>query len=176
MITEKKFRGHGWIILLLFVCLLIDGTLTQTLAQFIMTGTFYGVPHLTLMALVMTALLLPEEVYIVPIAIGFGLIFDSYYTGMLGVNTLLWPLIVYVVRQVAPVIPKKPFYLGSVMVIVLTVTAVADYAINQFLGVANGSVIILIANHIGPGLMVNVILFAIAYLPLHRILINLRID
>lgn len=176
MLEDKKFTRHGWVLLMLLVTLLLDGVIAQTCAQFVMAPTFTGVPQLTLIALIMTALLLPEETYIVTIAAVFGLIFDSYYTGMLGINTLLWPLLIYLVRQLGPVVPKSPFYIGAVVVIALTVFTLANYAVNVFLGFTTADVTTLIANHVGPGLIVNLILFALAYLPLRRILINLSID
>ncbi|MFD1393010.1 rod shape-determining protein MreD [Lacticaseibacillus jixianensis] len=176
MLEDKKFTRHGWVLLLLAATLLLDGVIAQVGAQFVMAPTFTGVPQLTLIALIMTTLLLPEEEYIVPIAALFGLIFDSYYTGMLGVNTMLWPLLVYVVRQLSPVVPKSAFYIGAVVVIVLTLFTFANYAVSRFWGFAQVDATVLIASHVGPSLIVNLILFAAAYLPLRRILINLRID
>ena len=176
MLKDKKFTKHGWVLLLLLVTLLLDGVIAQVFAQFVMSPTFTGVPQLTLIALIMTTLLLPEEEYIVAIAAVFGLIFDSYYTGMLGVNALLWPLLVYVVRQLGPVVPKSPFYIGALVVIVLTLFTLANYAVNRFLGFAQVTATTLIANHLGPSLIVNLVIFALAYLPLRQILISLRID
>ncbi|MFD1441895.1 MULTISPECIES: rod shape-determining protein MreD [Lacticaseibacillus] len=176
MLKDKKFTKHGWVLLLLLVTLLLDGVIAQVFAQFVMSPTFTGVPQLTLIALIMATLLLPEEEYIVAIAAVFGLIFDSYYTGMLGVNALLWPLLVYVVRQLGPVVPKSPFYIGALVVIVLTLFTLANYAVNRFLGFAQVTATTLIANHLGPSLIVNLVIFALAYLPLRQILINLRID
>ncbi len=50
---------------------------------------------------------------------------------------------------------------------------VASYAANHFIGYGSASVVMLIANHLGPGLTVNLILFVIVYGPLHRLLMNL---
>ncbi|WP_262314729.1 rod shape-determining protein MreD [Lacticaseibacillus parakribbianus] len=175
MLTDPVFKGHGWVALVLAVALLLDGTLAQVLAQWLMVPAFTGVPQLTLMALVMIALVLPDEAYIVAIAAVVGLIADSFYTGMLGVNLLLWPLLVYVVRQIEPLIPKTALYVGAVVILTLITYIVANYFVARFLGATSVGLIPLIARHVGPGLTVNLILFALVYAPLARLLKSLRI-
>lgn len=174
MITERRFTGHGWLVLLIFVALLADGVLSQVLSQWIMVPTFTGVPQLTLMCMIMITLFVPKEKYIVIIAAIAGLVFDSFYTGMLGITALLWPLVVFLVRQVQPLVPRSPLFVGAVMVISITVFQAADYMMNRFVGYGTGSLVTLIANHLAPGLLINVILFALIYLPLRRLLLNLN--
>lgn len=174
MQSEKSFSGHGWVALILFVALLADGTLTQLFAQFIMKPTFTAVPQLTLLALVMITLFLPEERYIVPIAAVTGLIFDSFYTGMLGIMALIWPLLIYILHSLRDNVPHSPLYVGAVVVITLTADEFAEYAMSRFIGYGTTNVTTLIASHLGPGLLINIVIFALGYLPLSRLLINLN--
>ncbi|WP_125703078.1 rod shape-determining protein MreD [Lacticaseibacillus daqingensis] len=176
MQNDKPFTGHGWVALILLVAMLLDGTLSQVLAQWLMTPTFTGVPQLTLIALLMIALALPEEDNIVIIAGVTGLVFDSFYTGMLGVHMLLWPLLVYVIRQLAPLVPRGALYVGSVVIIALTVYLGAYYFVSRFLGFTAAAPVDLIAHHMGPGLAVNLVLFAVIYAPMMQVLNRLRPD
>ena len=110
MLNEKHFTGHWWIISILLLLLLIDGSLASVLAQWIMRPSFMGTPQLTLLGLVMVTLLVPEEKYTTWIAALIGLIFDSFYTGILGVNALLFALVIYIVRQIRPCIPHTAVF------------------------------------------------------------------
>ncbi|MFD1430928.1 rod shape-determining protein MreD [Lacticaseibacillus mingshuiensis] len=174
MQQDKVFTGHGWVALLLFVVLLLDGVLSQTFGQWFMRPGFTAVPQLTLITLIELALLLPVEKYTVPIAAVTGLIYDSFYTGLLGVNALLWPLLIYCVVQARPAIPRKFLMIFFITVITLTVYSLANYVINLFLGYGTSNMVYLLARHLGPSLLVNAGLFFISYLPLRRILLNLK--
>ncbi|QVI35732.1 rod shape-determining protein MreD [Lacticaseibacillus chiayiensis] len=173
MLNEKHFTGHWWIISILLLLLLIDGSLASVLAQWIMQPSFMGIPQLTLLGLVMVTLLVPEEKYTTWIGALIGLVFDSFYTGILGVNALLFALVIYIVRQIRPYIPHTAVFVGMVYIIALLLYSIANYFVNHFIGYGNSGVVTLIANHLGPGLTVNLILFVIVYGPLHRVLINL---
>lgn len=173
MLNEKHFTGHWWIVLLLLLLMLIDGSLASVLAQWIMRPNFMGTPQLTLLGLIMITLFVPEEKYITWIAAIIGLLFDTFYTGILGVNALLFPLVIYTIRQIRPYIPRTPVFVGMVYIIGLLLYGIANYIMNRFIGFGTGNVVMLIANHLGHGLTVNLALFVIVYGPLHRLLDNL---
>ncbi|MFD1483706.1 rod shape-determining protein MreD [Lacticaseibacillus baoqingensis] len=174
METKHRFTKHGWIALILFVALLLDGVLSLVLGQWLLTPQFSGVPQLTLITLLMIVLFLPEEPYVVLFAVGFGLLFDVVYTGILGITALLWPLIVYIAVQLRGFVPRSPLFVGALVVIAVTMFTVFDDMMNRLIGYGTGSLVTLISVHLGPALLVNVIGFAIVYLPLSRILINLK--
>lgn len=174
MQTQRPFTGHGWVVLLLFVVLLLDGVLSLVLGQWLLTAQFSGVPQLTLITMLMVVMFLPEEHYIVLYAVAFGLLFDVVYTGILGINALIWPLIVYIAVQLRPYVPRSPLFIGALVVIAVTIFSVANYAMNEMIGYGPDSIVLLVSAHLGPSLVVNLVGFAIVYLPLSRLLINLR--
>ncbi|MCI1985988.1 MAG: rod shape-determining protein MreD [Lactobacillus sp.] len=174
MQTEHPFTGHGWIALLLFVALLLDGVLSLVLGQWLLTPQFSGVPQLTLITLLMIVIFLPEEQYVVVFAVGFGLLFDVVYTGILGITALLWPVIVYIAVQLRRYIPRSPLFVGALVVIAVTLFVAFNDVLNQLIGYGTSAFVLLVTAHLGPALLVNVVGFAIVYLPLSRILINLK--
>ncbi|WP_407891708.1 rod shape-determining protein MreD [Lacticaseibacillus sp. N501-2] len=174
MQTKRPFTGHGWVLLILFVALLLDGVLSLVLGQWLLTPQFSGVPELTLIALLMTVIFLPDEQYIVWYAVGFGLLFDMIYTGIIGINALIWPLIVYIAVQLRQFVPKSPLFVGALVVIAVTIFCLANDVMNEFIGFGTTNFVTLVAVHMGPSLLVNLVGFAIVYLPLSRLLINLK--
>ncbi|QFQ91087.1 rod shape-determining protein MreD [Lacticaseibacillus manihotivorans] len=174
MQTKRPFTGHGWVLLILFVALLLDGVLSLVLGQWIMTARFSGIPELTLITLLMIVIFLPDEPYIVLYAVGFGLLFDMVYTGIIGINALIWPLIVYIAMQLRQFIPKSPLFVGALVVISVTIFCIADDLMNEFIGFGTTNFATLVSVHMGPSLLVNLVGFAIVYLPLSRLLINLK--
>ncbi|WP_390408264.1 rod shape-determining protein MreD [Lacticaseibacillus jixiensis] len=174
MQTEHPFTKHWLVGLILFAALLLDGVLSLVLGQWLMTAQFVGVPELTLMTMLMMVVFVPDEHYIVWFAVGFGLLFDVMYTGVLGVNALIWPLIIYIAKVLREYIPRSPLFVAALVVIAVTLYGIANYAMNQLIGYANSNVANLIAVHLGPTLLVNLVGFAIVYLPLSRLLINLK--
>ncbi|WP_054749284.1 rod shape-determining protein MreD [Lacticaseibacillus thailandensis] len=173
---EKRFTRHWVAIVTVYLAVLLDGALSHVLGQWIMRPTYTGVPQLTLLSLVLVVIFVPQETWTMAIAIGAGLITDCFYTGILGVNTFIIPLIVFVVMQVRPIIPRKWLFVWAVCVIAETLQEVANYVVALMLGSTTASVGALISEHIAPGLTVNIILFAIIYYALSRLLVKLTQD
>ncbi|WP_462400747.1 rod shape-determining protein MreD [Lacticaseibacillus pantheris] len=173
---EKKFTRHWVAIATVYLAVLLDGALAHVLGQWIMRATYTGVPQLTLLSLVLVVVFVPQENWVMPIAIGAGLITDFFYTGILGVNTFILPLIVFLVTQVRPIVPRRWLFVWAVFVIAVTISEVASYVVAMMLGSTTASVGALITQHIAPGLTVNIILFAIMYYGLSRLLVKLTQD
>ncbi|KRM72494.1 rod shape-determining protein MreD [Lacticaseibacillus brantae] len=174
MQLERTFKKHWVAPLILFIALVLDGALTQLLEQWTMTPTFTAPSQLTLLALMMIVIFLPNENWIMGYAVLTGLVYDSFYTGILGVSTLLMPLVVYLIEQIRPYILRSPVFVGIVAVITLTVFEFANYIMNQVLGFANVGLAAMIANHLGPGLILNLVLLFIGYWPMSRLLLKLN--
>jgi len=87
---------------------------------------------------------------------------------------LLMPLVVYLIEQIRPYILKSPVFVGIVAVITLTVFEFANYIMNQVLGFANVGLSTMIADHLGPGLILNLVLLFIGYWPMSRLLLKLN--
>ena len=60
----------------------------------------------------MVAFVLPEETNLSWYAVGIGLLYDLYYTGMIGMYLFVLPLIIYIVRYLKQYIPDSPFFIG----------------------------------------------------------------
>ncbi|MCG4281402.1 rod shape-determining protein MreD [Lacticaseibacillus saniviri] len=170
---QKPFQKHWIAPVFLLVAMIVDGVISQVFAQWLLHPNYTAVPELTLLMLVMLTILLPDENWMVAIAAITGLVFDSFYTGILGINALLMPLVVYVVQQLTPYIFRSALFIGIMDIITLTLFSSADFVMNSFLGYTDVGFTTFIAQHLGPNLLLNMILFVLVYWPLSRLLINL---
>ena len=169
----KKFRGYHWLVLIVIVASLLDSTIAASFAQWIMQPQFMGVPQLVLQSLLLMVLIGPALSFDLPLAAVAGLLVDMWTTGLIGVHLLVWPLTLYLLKQVKPYVPNSPLFHWLVMLMTLFIAMLGEMVINQLFGYVPLSASDWVAERVAPGFIVNTIIFMISYLPLRRILLNL---
>ena len=87
----------------LFVALFLDGSISNVFASKLFSYPYASVIHLVLLWIVFAVFLDDRDNLSVGIWSAFvGLVFDWYYTGILGVYMIGLPLVVYLCRQIKP--------------------------------------------------------------------------
>lgn len=81
----------------LFLAMFLDGGLTQVFAKYMFTNTMAMESRLVLLFIVMAVCYGNVEHLVMWSAI-VGLFYDMFYTGILGVFTMILPLMVYVTK------------------------------------------------------------------------------
>lgn len=175
-VNEKPFTRHWLAFVVLLIALCLDGSLSHVLGQWTMQPQNTGVPQVTLMALVLLGIFVPRESWLLGWSVPFGLMYDSYYTGILGVYTFIFPLLVYLLIQMRPYIPRTWPFVLAIYVILLTARAVLDYIVAVFMNETTINLIQMVTQHLGPAFEINLILFAIIYYPCSRLLVKLGSD
>lgn len=171
--NEKPYTKHWVAAVYLFVMMLLDGTLTQVLATWSSSAAGPGIPQVLLMGLIFVAIFVPDENWVVPMAIIMGLLMDMFYTGIVGVNTFILPIITYCVRQLRPYIAHTSVVTWGVFIISVAVQMYGEYVLLHFMGQVDVSTKLMITQHLAPSLTVNIILFVILYFPCTRLLVKL---
>ncbi|WP_127848872.1 rod shape-determining protein MreD [Lacticaseibacillus hulanensis] len=173
MMNDKPYTRHWVAAVFLFVALLLDGTMTQVLATWSTSPAGPGVPQIMLMVLVFIALLVPEENWVVAMAIVAGVLMDMFYTGVIGVDALILPLITYLVRSLRPYVAHSGVVAWGIFIIAMAVRMYAEYLLLHFMGQTVVTTKLLITQHLAPSLTVNIIIFMIIYFPCTRLLVKL---
>lgn len=174
--NDKPFTKHWLSAIFLLIAFFLDGSLMQSLGQFLLRGPYVALPQMLTLGFVLLALFVRQETWLVPFAILFGLFVDSYYSGILGVETLILPLVVYFIVILRDYLPATwPFALG-LFIIALMAQSLLDYAIAALMNVTTISLTTFIVQHVGPTFNLNVILFAISYYPCTRLLVKLETE
>ncbi len=175
-VNEKPFTRHWLAFVVLLLALCLDGSLSHVLGQWTMMPMNTGVPQLTLLAFVLIGVFVPRESWLLGWSVLFGLIYDSYYTGILGVHAFIFPALVYLMLMIRPYIPRTWPFVLALYVILLTVSGVMNYVFAIFINETTIDVLQMVAQHLGPSFEINLILFAILYYPCSRLLVKLSTD
>ncbi len=171
--NDKPFTRHWVSAIFLFIALLLDGTLMQVLSTWSSRISGPGAPQILLMVLVLIAIFVPDESWVVPMALVFGLLMDMFYTGVIGVSALVLPLITYCVRQLRPYVAHTGIVTWAIFIIAMSSRLFGEYALMSVMSLTNLSFVDMVTQAWAPGLTVNVILFIIIYYPCTRLLVKL---
>jgi len=142
----------------LLALLLLDNQLTEMMRSFNIGG-FQPVSHLFLIALMYTTLK-HQWSYLFIMTLAFGIIYDSYYNGVLGIAAALFPLTALFVYEIGETVFVNRwtrfvtviiivFFFDSASTLIAAVTQLADIDFTHF-----------VIYQLAPSLLVN-ILFAL---------------
>jgi len=148
------------IVSLIFVFML-EGVITAYFNNTLFTSVGYVVPRFTVILLVMFAFYLsPNHIYILSLIIGF--LYDSYYTGYLGIYMASFCLISYLVIGVRDMFKSTVLTHGLIGILMVTLLEIMTYWIFRILGIANIEVSVFLAERLGATLLFNgIFLFAL---------------
>ncbi|MFC6171776.1 rod shape-determining protein MreD [Loigolactobacillus jiayinensis] len=168
-----RLREKIWLNVLLVFLMLLDGSLS-----YIFGGTLHRYPDTMIIRLLVLGLVLvyffaPDFPHLLWIALILGLFYDSFYTGILGVYTFLFPLILLLTRWIAQFFTPAPLVIGAIYLIDLTALESCVYGMNTFMGLTTMSLSDFIPDILGPTLALNLVLFIFLYLPLRQLILKL---
>lgn len=153
------------------LCLLaffLDGSLKSSIHSF-NSPTFQVSIQLLLMVFVMLELRNQSKSnYMFWYALVLGILYDSYYSGVFGLYTIVFPLTEMIVKAIKRIIPDSLLFEWSAYFIVLTLSMIYLYFVGKFLGVTDVNFIHFIAYWLWPSLLINSIFFVILYIPLSK--------
>lgn len=150
----------------LFLALFLDGALSGHWANYLFTQTTFMESRLVLLWLVM-AVCYSDARHIFVWATVAGLLFDSYYTGILGLFTVMLPLIVYLTREIMKYFTPSFIVVLLIYLIDITVLTILFYWANVLIGFTSVSIADFIGQNLGPTLIYNLACYVILFMPLH---------
>ena len=108
------------------------------------------------------------------IAILFGLLFDSYYVGVLGIYVALFPIIVYITEKLTKVLHPNPIVVGMMFIIDLSLVETTLYFFYTILKETTMDFNTFMVERLGPTLLLNVVIFIFLYYPLQKLMMKLE--
>ena len=134
----------------LFLAMFLDGGLTQVFAKQMFTNTMAMESRLVLLFIVMAVCYGNVEHLVMWSAI-VGLFYDMFYTGILGVFTMILPLMVLLIYLID-----------------ITIVTFLFFWANSLVDFTDATITDLIGRTLGPTLIYNLAWFVVLFLPLEH--------
>ena len=147
----------------LFLAMFLDGGLTQVFAKQMFTNTMAMESRLVLLAVCYG-----NVEHLVMWSAIVGLFYDMFYTGILGVFTMILPLMVYVTKYMFQFFTRSFIVVLLIYLIDITIVTFLFFWANSLVDFTNATITDLIGRTLGPTLIYNLAWFVVLFLPLEH--------
>ncbi len=149
----------------------LDGTVSNILSVQMFTTHAAIESRLMLLWFVMAVFYGGERVrHIYVWAFFCGLLFDVYYTGFLGIMTIILPFIVYLNVETAQYFERMPFIMVLLIYLIdVTILTALNYFAFSLIGQAGAQFSELVMRVLWPTLVYNIALFVILFIPVRKV-------
>lgn len=167
-VIQMKYIPTKWLhFFVVFVAMLLDGSIALNAAPVLYHQPMFASPFLTLIVLLIPIIGGMQNQFSLRVlygtAAGAGLLFDLFYNGIVGIAMIGFPLAVWIALVV-----KKYFEtnFGSAVLtwfISLSFYLVFDYLAFGIINLANANITDFILFHLFPTLLVNLLMLLVVY-------------
>lgn len=169
MMGQNRAYRHVYIIpVLLYVSLILDGVLMHLLANQFISQQYVLTPRLVLLLFVLFTVFFPKQPLFL-YSLLFGIVYDSFYSGILGPYAAGLAAITYVIKRIQSHIVPSPAILIVLYTLAIGYLEIFIFGMYRFLGVTNISFQLFLSMRLGPTLLLNIIFFIILYYPIYRL-------
>lgn len=168
--VQNRSLHHTYLLpLVIYLLLMLDGFLLNVFAKQFLNEDYTLVPHLVLLGFVLFSFYFPKQpmqLY----AIAFGLLFDSYYTGILGVYIVAFSVVVYLIKSIQRHLSENVFVV--VLLFILSIILVDSFVFGFYsvVGITQMDFSTFAAVRLGPTLVLNIAFFIVGYYPLVKLI------
>ncbi|WP_429970693.1 rod shape-determining protein MreD [Fructilactobacillus sp. Tb1] len=163
----KKSKQRLLFIIGLFISFYLEGTLMHVF-PFILAGKFPMVPYLTITWLIYTVLFSDpnQNLHLYWWAFGIGLLYDSYYIGVLGIYTVIFPVVILVTKLILEYVDENIYGSTMIYLIDIIIVLVLGYIGGRMSHLVYFSGVHFFAYAFGPTLLLNLVIFLLLYFPI----------
>ena len=166
-IKNRKIFGQVLFILIAFY---LDGLMKWAFLNNMNRGTVIILPQLMLMAIVMLTMRIEDRRQLIIYGAVFGVIYDSYYYGIIGLYTVLLPLLMVGIDHFRFLLIKNNMgYDLSIYFLALTFLQSGIYLLEKLLQQTSTDALDFITFTLGPTLLWNILVFFLLYVPLAKL-------
>ena len=167
--SQNRSLNHAYLIpIFLFSALILDGVLMNLFAGQFITANYILTPRLFLLVLVLFTLLFPKQPLFL-YALLFGVIYDSYYAGIIGLYAAGFALVIYLLKKVQKYL--NPSVLISLLLFVFSQSFLESFifACYSMLGYTQLTFENFVSLRLGPTLLLNILFFIAVYYPFYKL-------
>lgn len=171
----KKTRILLFVPLTLLIALLFDGIIASVFSTQLYTSTSDMVSRLIVICIVLFSFYVDRKDMIL-FGILFGLLYDSYYVGILGPYTSLFPIIIYLSDKIRKILNPNLLVLVMIVIIHLSLIETLLFGFYSVIDLTTTDISTFLANRLGPTLLLNSIFLLVLYYPLKKTAIAIMQD
>ncbi|GKT03505.1 rod shape-determining protein MreD [Furfurilactobacillus sp. WILCCON 0119] len=163
-------RLRWYFIIGLFVCVFLDGAVSQQMANQLFRHSTSMVPEFTALWL-MAAAFFEDDIHMPTywFAVVAGIIFDIFYMGYWGIYVFIFPVIVWLAKTLRRYLPVNLFATLLVCFLGFALQSLLSWIAFQIIGVTSASLADFLVVALAPTLAFNEIMVLIFYLPLRQL-------
>lgn len=154
----------------LFISLFLDGSLSNVWAKLFFSYPYSMMSELVLLWLVLSYYFEEDiEIPLIPFAALAGIVFDVYFTGILGLDIFLFPLIVELTKILSRYFSQS--FLTIIMIFFIDIVAFVTltYWAYSLVGITHMNLGDYLVYTLAPTLALNLVYFVILYWPIQAI-------
>lgn len=165
MITKRKYLSYSLPIILFFM-MLIDGHVSNALLK------IFAVPmdftSNLLLLFLMFATFQMEKTYLVITSGIIGILYDSYFYNVVGINFILLPLIVLVMYALFEHVYPTTFTLILSFIVFVTALSIGRVLLLSVFKLTDTTILDFLARTLAPTLVLNILLTSALAVPLKK--------
>ena len=168
MVQNRSLHHTYFIPLVLYVLLILDGFLINAFPGQFVSEEYIRVPPLALFGFVLFSYYFPKQpmqLY----AVLFGLLFDSYYSGILGVYAVAFAVIVYFVKKMQRFLAENVFVLALLFIVAIVMVDSFVFGFYSLMDITQLDFSAFASERLGPTIVLNIVLFIVIYYPLFKL-------
>ncbi|NVY95663.1 rod shape-determining protein MreD [Lactobacillus sp. DCY120] len=155
--------------LILLLAFFLDGSLKNVISFFNLPTMQVSLQLLLLVFIVGSLHDAGEDNHWFYFALIIGILYDSYYSHIFGLYTVVFPLTVIVNKHLKKYLPHSLIFEWSVYFIFLTISMIYLYLVGSFLNLVLINVNQFIVYWLAPSLLFNSLFFGVLYFPLAKL-------
>lgn len=167
--VQNRTLNHTFLIpLFLFLALLLDGVLMNVFSSHFINPHYMLTPRLLLLVLVMFTVFFPKQPLFL-YALLFGIIYDSFYSGILGLYAAGLAIIIYLLKKAQNHLNPSPLVMLPVYTGTIICLETFIYAMYSFIGLHTISFGTFLVQRMGPTILLNIVFFVVCYFPFYKL-------
>jgi len=164
---EKKSYYPYFLPIILFICMLIDGHVSSAMMG-MMSIPMAFTSHLVLLVLMFSTFKVTQS-YLMICATVIGLLYDSYFYNVLGINLILFPILVFCMYTLFEYVEPTPLTLILSFIIFVTLLSVGRAVLLSVFKLTNATFLDFFTRNLAPSLLVNTIYICLLTVPLSKL-------
>lgn len=163
----KNTRINLFVPMVLLLSLMLDGVVSALFSNVLFTTTTDTISRLIVICIVMLSFYVDRN-HMILFGIIFGFLYDSYYTGILGIYISLFPIVIYLCDKMKRTFNPNVFVLILILIIQVSLMEFLLYGFYVVMDLAMVEMSSFLANRLGPTLLLNSIYMLVLYYPLKK--------